>query len=227
VPNQEFEGKGPQPTRSGLPLADLLAAAAEPNQYQNLVRFARRRLRWLAAAAENERPLSGLDPEDLVAEAVLQVSLGELNPGLGRRLSARQRASIGAFVHSLKDIIKSNLSNCLKRAEARQEHLPLGNELDMPGSVDPADPADVNVQLVRRDLQRAIFERLYHAVATQPALLPAIQDWEPNFLSATRIGDRADDRNLSHRLRRMVRGILNDLAHELGPGNLGGREMLL
>jgi hypothetical protein len=57
--------------------------------------------------------------------------------------------------------------------------------------------------------------------------LPAVRDWELDFLNATRIGDCADDRNLSHRLRRLVQGILDDLARELGPGNPGGREMLL
>ena len=72
-----------------------------------------------------------------------------------------------------------------------------------------------------------IFERLYRAVSAKPALLPAVRDWEPDFLNATRIGDRADDRNLSHRLRRLVQKILDDLARELGPGNPGGREMLL
>jgi hypothetical protein len=59
-----------------------------------------------------------------------------------------------------------------------------------------------------------------------PALLPAIREWEQNFLSAGRISDSGQDRNLDHRLRRLVRGILDDLARELGPGNLGGREML-
>ena len=41
--------------------------------------------------------------------------MGEMDPRLGRRLSARQRAGPRAFLHSLKDIIKSNLSNRLKR----------------------------------------------------------------------------------------------------------------
>ena len=227
VPNHEFEGKGPQPNQQGLPLSELLAAAAEPTQYRDLVGFSRRRLRWLAAAPGNQRSLASLDPEEVVAEAVLQVLLGEMDPRLGRRLSARQRASTRAFLHSLKDIIKSNLSNRLKRVEASQEHLPLGDELEMPGAVDPADPTDVNARLIHRDLQRVIFERLYRAVSAKPALLPAVRDWELDFLNATRIGDRADDRNLSHRLRRLVRGILDDLARELGPGNPGGREMLL
>ena len=210
-----------------MPLNELLAAATTPIQYQELVLFARRRLRWLAAVPENQRPLASLDAEELVAEAVLQVSLGELDERLGRRLSARQRASTQAFVCSLKDIIKSNLSNCLKCAEARHEHLPLGDELEVPGSVDPPDPTDVNAQLIRQDLQRAIFERLYRTITTKPALLRAIQNWEPNFLSSSRIGDRADDSNLSYRLRGLVRRILDDLARDLGPGNSGGREMLL
>jgi hypothetical protein len=227
VQHHEFEGKGPPPNQQGLPLSELLAAVGEPTQYRDLVGFSRRRLRWLAAAPGNQRSLASLDPEEVVAEAVLQVSLGEMDPRLGRRLSTRQRASTGAFIHSLKDIIKSNLNNRLQRMDARQEHLPLDDELDIPGSVDPADPADLNARLIHRDLQRVIFERLYRAVAAKPALLPAVRNWEAEFLNAVRIGDRAEDRNLSHRLRRLVQGILDDLASELGPGNTGGREMLL
>jgi len=227
VPNLEFEGKEPQPNEQGLPLIELLAAAAEPTQYRNLLRFARWRLKSLNAVPENRRALAGLDAEDLIAQALLQVSLGGLDPRLGRQLSASNRGSIGAFVICLKGIIRSNSTNLVKSVEAGQEHLPLGDELEMPGAVDPADPTDLNAQLIRRDLQRVVFERLYRAVGSMPALLPAIRDWEQNFLSAGRISDSGQDRNLDHRLRRLVRGILDDLARELGPGNLGGREMLL
>jgi hypothetical protein len=227
VPNHEFNGERQQPTEPGLPLDELLAAAAAPTQYRELVRFARLRLKRLAAAPENQRPLAGLDPEDLVAEAVLQVSLGELDSKLGRRLAHHNRASTAAFVLCLKGIIRSNLSNCLRRTEAQHEHLPLGEELETPGSAEPADPAELNAQLAHRDLQRVVFERLYRAVGAKPALLPAIQDWEPNFLNSSRIGDRAGDSNLSHRLRGLVRAILDDLARDLGPSNPGGREMLL
>ena len=227
MPNHEIEGKGPQPTQQGLPLSELLAAAGEPAQYRDLVRFARWRLKSLNAVPENRRALAGLDAEDLIAQALLQVSLGGLDPRLGLQLSASNRASIGAFVICLKGIIRSNSTNLVKSVEAGQEHLPLGDELEMPGAVDPADPTDLNAQLIRRDLQRVVFERLYRAVGSMPALLPAIRDWEQNFLSAGRIGDSGQDRNLDHRLRRLVRGILDDLARELGPDNLGGREMLL
>ena len=226
MPDHEFEEKGPQPNEQGLPLNELLAAAAEPTQYQGLVRFARWRLKSLNAVPENKRALAGLDAEDLIAQALLQVSFGGLDPRLGRQLSASNRASIGAFVIGLKGIIRSNSTNLLKSVEAAQEHLPLGDESEMPGAVDPADPTDLNAQLIRRDLQRVVFERLYRAVGSMPALLPAIREWEQNFLSAGRIGDSGQDRNLDHRLRRLVRGILDDLARELGPHNLGGREML-
>jgi hypothetical protein len=227
VENHEFEGKEPQPTQQGLPLNELLAAAAEPTQYRALLRFARWRLKSLNAVPENRRALAGLDPEDLIAQAWLQVSLGGLNPRLGRQLSPGNRASIRAFVVCLKGIIRSNSTNLLKSVGAGQEHLPLGDELEMPDAVDPADPADLNAQLIRRDLQRVVFERLYRAVATMPALLPAIRDWEQNFPTAGRIGESGQDRNLDHRIRRLVRGILDDLAGELGPDNPGGREMLL
>ena len=227
MPNHEFDGQGPQSTQQGLSLSELLAAAAEPTQYRVLVRFARWRVKSLNAVPENKRALAGLNAEDLVAQALLQVSLGGLDPRLGRQLSASNRASIGAFVICLKGIIRSNSTNLLKSVEAGQEHLPLGDELEMPGAVDPADPADLTAQLIRRDLQRVVFERLYRAVASMPALLPAIRDWEQNFLTAGRIGDSGQDRNLDHRLRRLVRGILDDLARELGPGNFDGREMLL
>ena len=217
---------GPQ-TQPGLSLAELFAAISTTTQYQDLVNFARRRLRRLAASHWNKRTLAGLDPEELVAEAVLQVGLGELDPALGRRLSARNRASAGAFVLCLKGIIHSNLGNCLKRVEAGQEYVPIGDEPESPGSVDPADPNDLNALLDRRDLQRVVFERLYRRVAAMPALLPIIQDWEPNFLSANRVGDRTRDRNLDHRVRQLVQEILKELARELAPGTLGGKEMLL
>jgi hypothetical protein len=227
VANHKFDGQGPQPAQQGLPLSELLAAAAEPSQYQNLVRFARWRLKSLNAVPENKRPLARLDAEDLVAQALFQVSLGGLDPRLGRQLSASNRASIGAFLICLKGIIRSNSSNLLKSVEAGQMHLLLGDELEMPGAVDPADPTDLNAQLIRRDLQQVVFERLYRAVASMPALLPAIRDWEQNFLTAGRIGDRGQDRNLDHRLSRLVRRILEDLAREIDPGDPDGREMLL
>ena len=210
-----------------MSLSQLLEAAAEPSQYGELLRFARWRLKSLNAIPENKRALAGLDAEDLIAQALLQVSLGGLDSRLGRQLSASNRTSIRAFVICLKGIIRSNSTNLLKRMEARQEHLPLGDELEVPGTVDPADPTDVYAELIRQDLQRVVFERLYRAVANMPALLPAIQDWERNFLSASRIGERGHDRSLDHRLRGLVRGILHDLARELDPGNPNGREMLL
>ena len=123
--------------------------------------------------------------------------------------------------------MESDLSNLLKVARHRGEHLSVGDSRSEPGAVDPPDPLDPAGDLVRRDLRCVAFARLQERAAAEPDLLPAILQWEEGFLTDDRIADEELDRKPAHRVRVMLREVLQELAAELSVASVTGKEMVL
>jgi hypothetical protein len=209
------------------PTVQDLLLALTPKQQQQLEDFARKRLRSLAYSPWLRRYLGPISPEDIVSRAVLKVIVGECDHQAGRPLKPRNRKSADAFMACLQGIMQSDLSNLVTRAEARYEHVPVGNEEPGSDRVDPLDPKDTITLLVLRDLQRVMFAKLYLRAAQKPELLPIIRRWEPNFLGAPRVATGQDDRKLVHHVRKLARQVLWELSQELNLPMATGKEMLL
>jgi hypothetical protein len=103
--------------------------------------------------------LADTDAEDLVAEALLKIQLGEQDPRLGRRLKPEKRATTASFLVGVKGVINSHLSHLLESARNRYEHLSIGEPETEPGAVNPPDPTDPGRLLLRRDLHRVLFSQ--------------------------------------------------------------------
>jgi DNA-directed RNA polymerase specialized sigma24 family protein len=217
VPSQE----------TGGPSATELLEAITPEQEQQLQAFARRRLRRAANTPWLQRHLAPNSAEDLVQEAKAKVLLGEQFPRVGRRLKPRNRVSVEACLACLRGIMESDLSNLLKVARRRGEHLSVGDSRTEPGTVDPPDPLDPAGNLVRRDLRCVGFARLRERAAAEPDLLPVILQWEEGFLTDDRIAAEELNRKPAHRVRVMFREVLQELAAELSVAPVTGKEMLL
>ena len=212
---------------SGAPSAAQLLEAITPKQEQQLTNFARRRLSRINGGERLRQFFCSLSPEDLVQDAKYKVLLGEEVPGAGRRLKARNRVSVEAFINCLRGIIESDLSSLLKAANRRsQEHLPVGDTESEPGMVDPRDPLDQADEIARRDLRRVVFARLRENLAAEPGLLPRMLQWEEGFLEDDRVAADALDRKPAQRLRELVRPICKELSSEVSPAPTG-KEILL
>jgi hypothetical protein len=221
-----YNQNGLQETGGAYSAAELLAALT-PEDYQRLVGFARYRLRTVVTARWLQRHLADTDAEDLVAEALLKIQLGEQDSRLGRRLKPENRATTASFLVGVKGVINSDLSHLLDSARNRCEHLSIGEPETEPGAVNPPDPTDPGRLLLRRDLHRVLFSQLYARAAEQPRLLAVIKEWDQNFLSDNRIARDGHSRKIIYRVRQLAREILRDLEAELSLVTNEGREMLL
>ena len=172
-----YNQNGLQETGGAYSAAELLAALT-PEDYQRLVGFARYRLRTVVTARWLQRHLADTDAEDLVAEALLKIQLGEQDSRLGRRLKPENRATTASFLVGVKGVINSDLSHLLDSARNRCEHLSIGEPETEPGAVNPPDPTDPGRLLLRRDLHRVLFSQLYARAAEQPRLLAVIKEWD-------------------------------------------------
>jgi len=216
---------GPQANGDGHTVSALLTALPT-DQYNKLVGFARYRLRALTTSALLQHWLGPLEAEEVVAQAVVKLELGEADPSMGRHLKAKNRANPQAFIACVKGVIESDLNHLVRQAYRRPEHVSLGNPDAEPGCIEPAAPEDVQAQLSRRDLHRVLFHKLYERIARQPALLEVVRDWEARFLEDWRIGSEGQDPRLVHRVRQLAQEILDELSTEFSPVP-DGREMLL
>lgn len=208
-----------------LPKADQLVARLSKSDYAELEAFARKRLASAAASPPLQRYLVQTSPLELVDQVIVKVLLGDCGGKVGRTLKPRNRRSEKAFMECLKGMLCSELSNLVTSAEARYEHLPVGEHADDPLVVDPPDRIDQEEALARRDLQQVVFARLYARAAQNPELLPIIQRWEEAFLADDRIPQADCSRKLVWRVRSLARGILRQLAQEHSLGE-DERQML-
>jgi len=204
--------------------ATELVAALTADQYNQLLGFARYRLRAVQRSRALQRALTGVEPEDLIAEAILKLQLGDEDPLLGRHLRPEHRANPQRFLACIKGIIESDLNHLVTAARTRYEHVEIGEPEQDADAADPAEADDPHDRLSRRDLQRVLFQKIHERITRQPALLGVVRDWEARFLDDDRINDGSWDSNLSKRVRQLAREILDELSAEL---NLSGREMLL
>jgi len=211
---------GPHNTSGAFPTALQLVTALTENDYQQLYAFADIRMRQVKRTPGSERLMGLNTPADFVHSAIAQALLGDAEPGQGRRLSDRQRASQPAFLAGLGSIINSELSNLLTSAEAGCEHLEFPDEVPAGGAGNPRS------RLERADLKRALFARLRPLVEHDAELTAIADAWEPDFLEDDRINRSGFDRRKVHQVRRLARGILAELAHDADPGTPDGMELL-
>lgn len=207
--------------------ATELLAALTSKQYDKLVGFARYRLWALIQSQHLQHCLATLRPEDLVAEAVLKLELGDQDPSLGRHVSPEYRSDPERFLACIKGIIESDLNHLATAARTRYPELPVGDPEVEPGTVDPAAPEDTYAVLSRRDLHQVLFRQLYARIHRQPALLAVVQDWEQRFPDGDRIGHGEQQPRRVLRVRLLVQEILHELSTELEAGWARGRELVL
>ena len=217
---------GPEEDRDAYSVEELLSALSE-TQYRRLLGYARLRLRAAASTRWLQQCLAATDGEDLVHQAVLKLLLGEQDPALGRHLKPGHRVSQEAFVACVKGVICSDLSNLVNSARSRHNHAFIGDPDVEAGAVEPVEAQDPRDLLSRRDLHRVFFRQLYERIATRPALLAVVQDWEQRFYEDDRIGHTGSNRDLVYRVRRLAREIVAGLSDRLSPSAGTGKELLL
>jgi hypothetical protein len=215
-----------RPEDGAVPTATELLAALTLDQYHKLVGFARYRLRAVIRSRHLRHCLATLEPEDLVAEAVLKLELGDHDPTLGRHLPPEYRTDPARFLACLKGIIESDLNHLATAARTRYPELPVGDPEEQPDYVDPPSPEDPHATLSRRDLHVVLFQKLYQRIEHQPALLTVVRDWEARFYDDARIGSGEADHNRVERVRRLARAVLQELSVE-PDRRQEGRELLL
>ena len=216
---------GPHPAGSALPTALQLVTALTEAHQQQLLDFAAKRIRRVRRSLGMERFLAGKTSADLVNGALEKLLLGDTHPKKGRHLPVKNRQSLETFLHGVRNVINSELSNAVTALETTCEHVPLGDAETEPGSVEPTDPVDLVRLLERRDLQRELFSRLRQRAA--PDLQPIVEHWAPRFLSDDRIARGAFDRRRVSQVRRLAREILTELAQELQTRPVRGVDLLL
>jgi hypothetical protein len=217
---------GPLVNGDGDTVSAFLSALSN-EQYNNLVGFARYRIRTLTDSRWLQRCLALIDGEGLVAHCLLKLQLGEADPSLGRRLKRRNRASLQAFMACVKGIIESDIHRMVAEARNRCAQLPPVGAATDPCDVNPPATKNSNLLFSRRDLHRVILRKLRRRLSRKPvALLPVIRDFGYPFP-----GDQwnaSEDHAPSHLLRvqQLTSGSLAELAAEFSPA-LDGEEMLL
>jgi len=212
--------------RTYTTVAELVAQLTEA-QRQQLHEFAAKRLRRVAVTSQLQECLAGRTAADLVHEALRLVMLGDRHPNKGRCVRVEHRQSTEAFVRCLCGVINSLLSNLVTSAEAACRHVPADHcEMDL---MDTIEASDLFGELSRRDLQRSLFARLYAVTTKEPELLPVIEQWERVFLESDRIVQDGHQfaAHLIYRVRQHARAILLELAREVHPQSLDGRELLI
>jgi hypothetical protein len=216
---------GPRKSGGAYSVSELLAVFSHED-YMNLVRFARARLRSATSSSWLQGRLAGTEPEDMVAEAVLKLQLGENNPFLGRRLKPCHRANMKSFLGATKAIIGSDITHLVGAARHRYQHVHVSHNEAEADAVDPAATEDPYELLSRRDLHHVLFDQLYMRIRRKRGLLAVVRDWESRFLCDNRIGARGLNSNLVHRVRKLAREILAELAAEFSSAGGDGREIL-
>lgn len=212
------------PTDGEVHTVAALVAALSTEHRQQLLGFTRYRLRAVTNSRHLQRCLAAMGAEDLVAEALLKLQLGEQDPSLGRRLKPQNLTAPEKFLACVKGVINSDLNHLVATALNQPHTVGVGDPEADPQTVDPASAEDLPSMLTRRDLHRVLFAKLHRRIEQRPALLEVVRDWEQNF-DADRIGDSDHDPNLVHRVRVLAREILDEFAQEAGLAH--GREMLL
>jgi hypothetical protein len=207
------------------PTAFQLIQALSDEQHRQLEGFAGALLKRAGETEQARRYLAQTTPLELLDEVFYKVLRGDRNRKLGRQLKRRDRASIDAFMARLRGFIADEVKTRAGRAEAAIPHLPIGDEAEEPGMIDPPDPTDPIRLLEHRDLKRAILAELCRAAKREKKLVPVIQRWEESFLADDRVPLTEAGHKPTHRTRTLTRRFLRRLAREQELGQ-DGREML-
>ena len=202
-----------------------LLQALSAEEHQKLENFARARLGRAGKAPPAKRYLAMTSPRDLVHDVFTKVLLGDCSPKLGRRLKRRNRAGTPAFLACLRGLIADEVKNKATRAEAAIPHLPIGDEVEEPGMIDPPDQTDTDQQLILRDLREVLLAKLREQGVEAPEILPNVELWEESFLADDRVPVTDSGHKWTHRVRESARQTLEELAREQSLGE-DGREML-
>ena len=142
------------------PLAEAVAyttvseavAALTPHDQLWLARLAGRRLRRLRTHAGLARYLAGLEPAELVDEAIARLQAGS------RQTKPRHLASHQAFLNHVQSVINSVANNYTRHAEPHLDHVPLGEPQEDSGYVEPPSGDDVRRSVAEREWLQWLFE---------------------------------------------------------------------
>ena len=217
---------GPQDQADGrMATAFELLQALSTEEHRKLESFARALLKRAGKTPPAKRYLAMTSPGDLVNEVFSKVLLGDCNPKLGRRLKRHNREGTPAFLACLRGLIADEVKNKSTRAEAAIPHLPIGDEVEEPGMIDPPDQTDADRLLMRRDLREVLLTKLREQGIEAPELLPNVELWEESFLVDDRVPVTDTGHKWTHQVRESARQMLEELAREQNLGE-DGREML-
>lgn len=217
----EPEREGGQRARTAF---ELIRALSD-ERHRQLESLAKALMERAGVTEQARRYLAQTSPLELLDEVFYKVLRGDRDRKLGRQLKRRDRASTDAFIARLRGFIADEVKTRAGRAEAAIPHLPIGDEAEEPGMIDPPDPTDPIRLLEHRDLKRAILAELWRAAKREKRLLPVIQRWEESFLADDRVPLTEAGHKPTHRARTLTRRFLQRLAREQEFGQ-DGREML-
>jgi hypothetical protein len=211
---------------NGYSIEVLLAALSE-DHYNNLIRFTKYRLKSIRDVGLARQCFKEIEADDLVNESLLKLLLGEQHPSLGRRLKAKNRVDLKAFLDCVNGVISSDLWHLRMAARHRHEHEHIGDPEHDPDAINPADSRDIYDQLSREDIHRIFFKKLYQRVKNNPALLETVKDWEARFDDGDSIARSGLNPDQAHRVRLLAREIVKELGDEFPPFLKNGMEISL
>ena len=180
-----------------------LVAALTSEQWTQLTQFAAHRLRQTARTPERQRALAQFCPQSLVHAAVEKFARGDAGRPGGRRLKAAERVNPAAFVGALQSAMNSLVSDACRRAEARQEHLPVATGGEEPYTVE-ADNDDFEKILTLRDIEAVLFGELQTQAGADAERQAAIDCLRENCVTGHFSSDHGVNHKVMHAVRRQA-----------------------
>jgi hypothetical protein len=197
-------------TTTGLSVI-ALATAVTNQQWQDLERFASRRLRRAASTPSRQRALGQFTGCSLINTALEKFGLGDCGHPAGRYLSPRQRINAHTFLDALRGAINSFIADACRTSESAHDWLPIGNERE-PGHHEPRDGFDVNESLSVRDLERQLFNELAAQAGDDPEQLAAITSLRDDCATGHRRGSDGLNAEAKRQARRQAREVWEQLS---------------
>jgi hypothetical protein len=197
-------------TKIGLSAIEL-ATEVTNHQWQDLERFASRRLRRAASTPARQRALGQYTGCSLINTALEKFGLGDCGHPDGRYLSQRQRINAHTFLDALRGAINSFIADACRTSESAHDWLPIGSEVE-PGHHEPRDHTDVNDSLSVRDLERQLFNELAAQARNDPEQLAAIAALRDDCVTGHRRGSDGFNAEAKRQARRQAREVWEQLS---------------
>ena len=207
--------------------AGELFSALTADRYNKFVDFAKYRLKSQGDSRWLKQSLKKIEPEELITQALLKLSLGETEPKLGRRLKARNRVSMDAFTTCVQGIISNDLHELMSKARNRYEQQRIDDEEPNANAIGLAALKENNSDLLSRwDILSVFFRKLFERIQEQPALLEAVEEWEQRVHEHEGIGNNGTNHYDAGRMRKLAREIIAKLAFRFAPTANNGKETI-